>query len=70
MIEHYDSQDEDECAAEIEAGVERLPLTEAQTRELDRRAATLDANPEAVTPWEVVEERAWERLAPRDSPSS
>lgn len=44
--------------------VERLPLTEAQKQELDRRVAALDANPEAVTPWEEVEARAWARLAP------
>ena len=31
-----------------------LSLTEAQTRELDRRLADLDANPDAGIPWEEV----------------
>ena len=47
----------------LEADVERLPLTEAQRREIDRRVAALDAKPEAITPWEVVEARAWARIA-------
>ena len=42
--------------------LDRMPLTEAQTRELDRRVAFLDANPHAVTPWQVVEAEAIERL--------
>ena len=42
--------------------VDRLPPTEAQKRELDRRTAALDAAPDAVTPWEVVEARALKRL--------
>ena len=42
---------------------DHLALTEAQEREIDRRIAALDANPEAVTLWEVVEARAWARLA-------
>ncbi len=46
----------------LEAEAEPLPLTEAQKRELDRRIAILNANPEAVTPWEVVEARVLARL--------
>ena len=41
----------------LEAGGEQLPLTEAQEREIDRRIAALDADPHAVTPWEVVDEK-------------
>jgi putative addiction module component (TIGR02574 family) len=41
---------------------ERLPLSDAQIRELDRRIATLDADPGAVIPWEAVEARAMKRL--------
>ncbi len=41
---------------------EQQPLSEAQIQELDRRVSKLDANPEAVTPWETVEARAMKRL--------
>lgn len=46
----------------LDSEMDGLPLTEAQTRELKRRVAVLDANPEAVTPWEAVEARAMKRL--------
>ena len=39
-----------------------LPLTEAQLQELDRRLASLEANPAAVSPWEEVEARVLARL--------
>jgi putative addiction module component (TIGR02574 family) len=38
------------------------PITEAQWQELDRRLALLDANPDAVSPWEEVEARVLARL--------
>jgi putative addiction module component (TIGR02574 family) len=38
------------------------PLTEAQLRELDRRIAFLDANPDAGSPWAEVTARILERL--------
>jgi putative addiction module component (TIGR02574 family) len=37
-------------------------LTDAFRRELDRRIAALDANPDAVTPWREVEARVLARL--------
>jgi putative addiction module component (TIGR02574 family) len=37
-------------------------LTEAQKQELERRIANLDADPDSVIPWEVVEARALARL--------
>jgi putative addiction module component (TIGR02574 family) len=45
-------------------GVDREPppLTEAHWQELDRRLALLDANPDAVSPWEEVEARVLARL--------
>ena len=42
--------------------VERLPLTEAQRQELDRRLAAHKANPQAAIPWEQVESEARARL--------
>ena len=41
---------------------ETEPLTEAQKRELDRRIAVLNVNPDAVTPWEVVEAKILSRI--------
>lgn len=41
--------------------VERMPLTEAQERELRRRLADSIARPEAVTAWEVIKARALAR---------
>jgi len=38
----------------IAASPERLPLTEAQRRELDRRLELHERQPERVTPWEEV----------------
>jgi putative addiction module component (TIGR02574 family) len=48
----------DSVAAEGEA----LPLTAAQKDELDRRLASLEANPANVVPWEEVEARALARF--------
>jgi putative addiction module component (TIGR02574 family) len=38
----------------IAAEADQLPLTEPQKRELDRRIAELDANPENVLTWEQI----------------
>jgi putative addiction module component (TIGR02574 family) len=40
------------------------PLTEAQRRELDRRLALLEADPDAVSPWEEVKARVLAKLQP------
>lgn len=42
--------------------VERLPLTEGQRLEVDRRLAAHRANPQAAIPWEQVEAEALARL--------
>ena len=39
-------------------------LTEAQRRELERRVAEDDANPNDVVPWEQVKAQALSRLKP------
>ncbi len=39
-----------------------VPLTEAQTAELDRRLDDLEQNPDAGEPWEVVRARLYGRL--------
>jgi putative addiction module component (TIGR02574 family) len=39
-------------------------LTEPQRRELERRVAEDDANPNAVVPWEQVKAQALSRLKP------
>ena len=39
-------------------------LTEAQRRELERRIADDDANPDDVVPWEQVKAQAISRLKP------
>ena len=41
----------------------RAPLSEAKRRELDRRIADQEANPEDVVPWEDVEAAALARFA-------
>jgi putative addiction module component (TIGR02574 family) len=41
----------------IAAETDRLPLTDPQKRELDRRIAELDANPENVLTWEEIKSR-------------
>jgi putative addiction module component (TIGR02574 family) len=43
-----------------EAGA--IPLSEAQRRELERRAAEDDAHPEDVTPWEEVKAETLAKL--------
>ena len=46
----------------IAAEIERMPLTEAQRQEVDRRLAAHRANPQATIPWEQVEAEALARL--------
>jgi putative addiction module component (TIGR02574 family) len=46
----------------ISLEAEQLPLTEAKRNELDRRLASLEANPTNVVPWEEVEARALARF--------
>jgi putative addiction module component (TIGR02574 family) len=41
--------------------IEQAPLPEAQRLELERRLADSIARPDAVTPWEVIKERALAR---------
>jgi putative addiction module component (TIGR02574 family) len=48
----------DSIAAEIESS----PLTQVQGREVDRRLAAHQANPQAAIPWEQVEAAALARL--------
>jgi putative addiction module component (TIGR02574 family) len=43
--------------------VNRLPLSQAQQQEVDRRLAAHRANPQAAIPWEQVEAEARARLA-------
>jgi putative addiction module component (TIGR02574 family) len=52
----------EELSESLDAEAGRLPLTEAQSRELGRRLAALDASPEAVVSWEDAEARALARL--------
>ena len=47
----------DSVAREVEAA----PLSAPQRAELERRLADSIARPEAVTPWEVIKERALAR---------
>jgi putative addiction module component (TIGR02574 family) len=51
----------DSIAEEANAHPERLPLTETQRTELDRRIADADAHPEANIPWEVVRDKLFKR---------
>ena len=46
----------------IATEVERMPLTESQRQEIDRRLAAHQANPQAAIPWEQVEAEALARL--------
>jgi putative addiction module component (TIGR02574 family) len=46
----------------LAADLEKLPLTEAQKQEVDRRLAAHRANPTAAMPWEQVEAEALARL--------
>lgn len=46
----------------ISAEVEKLPLTEAERQEIDRRLEAHRANPQAAIPWEQVEAEALARL--------
>ncbi|MBL8794427.1 MAG: addiction module protein [Planctomycetia bacterium] len=48
----------------IDAEQAAPPLSEPQRRELERRCAELDANPEIGIPWEQVKARTQERLRP------
>ena len=47
----------------IAADAHRVPLTEAQRQELERRADDDDANPEDTVPWEQVRAQALARWA-------
>jgi len=46
----------------VAADTGELPLTEAQTAELDRRLAELACNPDAGESWDVARERIEQRL--------
>jgi putative addiction module component (TIGR02574 family) len=46
----------------LEIEVSGLPLSDAQKQELDRRIVALEANPDAVVPWEEVEAQALARF--------
>jgi putative addiction module component (TIGR02574 family) len=46
----------------IAATPERIPLTEEQKQELDRRLAEYHANPSKVTPWETIKAEALARM--------
>ena len=46
----------------IAAEIEKAPLTEAQQKEIDRRLAEHQANPQAAVAWEQVEADALKRL--------
>ena len=46
----------------LEAEASHFPLSEAEKQELERRIAALDANLNAVVPWEDVEARALARF--------
>jgi putative addiction module component (TIGR02574 family) len=48
----------------VAADLERLPLTEAQRAELERRVTAADANPAEGIPWEIIRAEArarWQR---------
>jgi putative addiction module component (TIGR02574 family) len=53
---------QDSIAAEIAAAPPGASLTDAKRRELDRRLAELDANPDDVIPWEQVKAEALARF--------
>jgi putative addiction module component (TIGR02574 family) len=46
----------------ISAEVEKMPPTEAQRRELERRLAAYEANPQATIPWEQIKAEALARF--------
>ncbi|HEV3386851.1 MAG TPA: addiction module protein [Gemmata sp.] len=46
----------------ISADQEKLPLTDAQKAELDRRMAAYKANPTAVIPWEQIKAESLARF--------
>lgn len=50
-----------ELLESVESEAESAPFTPAQADELDRRLADSIANPDAVTPWEEVYQRALAR---------
>jgi putative addiction module component (TIGR02574 family) len=53
-----------EIWATIAAEPSPLLLTESQRRELERRVAEDDANPDDVVPWEQVKAQTLSRLKP------
>lgn len=46
----------------IAAEPEKIPVTEDQKRELDRRLAAYHADPSKVTPWETIKAEALARM--------
>jgi len=46
----------------IDADLDASPLSEAQRREVDRRLAVHQQNPEAAIPWEEIEAETLRRL--------
>lgn len=52
----------EEILDSLDSGREPPPLTEAQRQKLDRRLRALEANPNAVSPWEEIEARVLARL--------
>ena len=46
----------------IGATPERIPLTDPQKQELERRLAAHQADPTRVTPWEVIKAEALARM--------
>jgi putative addiction module component (TIGR02574 family) len=65
-IDRMDLDDRIRLAQEIldsvSAEAEKLPLTEAQRSELERRLADHEANPHDVVPWEQVKAEALARI--------
>lgn len=51
----------DSIAEDVNASVDPLPLTDAQTTELRRRVADADAHPDDVIPWEEVRKELFQR---------
>jgi putative addiction module component (TIGR02574 family) len=61
-IDRLSVEDRVRLIEEVEASLAEVPLTEAQERELVRRLAAHEANPDDVVPWEVVRAEARARF--------
>lgn len=65
-IDRLEAQDRlalvEEIWDSLAADLEKLPLTQAQKQEVDRRLAAHRNNPSAAIPWEQVEAEALARL--------